>query len=47
MLLAIVTNQNVVYEEVNSELNLANTSYHSVKKVLYSRLLSKRVKIKI
>jgi hypothetical protein len=36
-----VTNQNCIYKEIKSKLNLANTSYHSVQNLLSSCLLSK------
>jgi hypothetical protein len=42
-----VTNQNFVQEEINSGLNSEDTRYHSVQKLLPSRLLSKNVTIKI
>jgi hypothetical protein len=42
-----VTNQNLIHEEIKRRLNLGNTWYHSVQKLLSSRLLSKNVKIRI
>jgi hypothetical protein len=38
---------NLIQEEINSRLNLGNGCYHSVEKLLTSRLLSKNIKIKI
>jgi hypothetical protein len=42
-----VTNQNLIQEEIKKRLNSGNACYHSVQKLLSSRLLSKNVKIKI
>jgi hypothetical protein len=42
-----VTNQNYVHEEIKSRLNSGNASYHTVLKLLSSRLLSKNLNIKI
>jgi hypothetical protein len=42
-----VTNQNLINKEIKSRLNLSNACYHSVQKLLSSRLLSKDVKIKM
>jgi hypothetical protein len=43
----IVTNQNCIYKESKSKLNLGNACYHSVQSVLSSCLLSKTLKIKM
>jgi hypothetical protein len=40
-----VTNQNPIQEEIKRRLNLGNTSYHSVQKLLSSHLLPKTIKI--
>jgi hypothetical protein len=42
-----VTNQNLIQEEIKSRLNSGNACYHSVQKLLSSRLLSKNLKIRI
>ena len=42
-----LTNQNSIAEEIKSRLRSGNACYHSVQKLLSSRLLSKNVKIKI
>ena len=42
-----LTNQNSIPEEIKSGLRSGNACYHSVQKLLYSRLLSKNLKIKI
>jgi hypothetical protein len=42
-----VTNQNFIQEEIKMSLNVGNACYHSVQKLLSSRLLSKSVKIRI
>jgi hypothetical protein len=42
-----VTNQNLIQEEIRRRLNSGNACYHSVQKLLPSRLLSKNVKIRI
>jgi hypothetical protein len=44
---SIITNQNLIHEEIKSRLNLCNACYHSVQRFLSSCLLSKNVKIKI
>jgi len=41
------TNQNSIPEEIKSRLRSRNASYHSVQNLLSSRLLSKKLKIKI
>jgi hypothetical protein len=42
-----VTDQNLMYGEIKSRLNVSNACYHSVKNLLSSHLLSKNVKIRI
>jgi len=42
-----LTNQNSIAEEIKSRLRSGNACYHSVQKLLSSRLLSKNLKIKI
>ena len=42
-----LTNQNSIQEEIKSRMNSGNACYHSVQNLLYSSLLSKRLKIKI
>jgi len=42
-----LTNQNSIPEEIKSRLRSGNACYHSVQKLLSSRLLSKNLKIKI
>jgi hypothetical protein len=42
-----VTNQNLIQEENKRRLNSSNACYHSVQNLLFSRLLSKNVKIRI
>jgi hypothetical protein len=42
-----VTNQNLIQEEFKRRLNSGNACYHSVQKLLSSRLLSKNIKIRI
>ena len=42
-----LTNQNCIQVEVKIRLKLGNACYHSVQKLLSSRLLSKNLKIKI
>jgi hypothetical protein len=42
-----VTNQNLIQEDIKKRLNSGNACYHSVQKLLSSRLLSKNVKMKI
>jgi hypothetical protein len=43
----IVTNQNLIQEEIKERLNSGNACYHSVQTLLSSRLLSKNLKIRI
>jgi hypothetical protein len=40
-----VTNQNLIQEEIKRRLNSGNSCYHSVQKLLSSRLLSKNIRI--
>jgi hypothetical protein len=40
------TDQNCKHEEIKSELNSGNASYHLVQSLLCSRLLSKNVQVK-
>ena len=42
-----LTNQNCIQVEVKSRMMLGNACYHSAQKLLSSRLLSKKLKIKI
>jgi hypothetical protein len=42
-----VTNQNLIQEEIKRRLNSGNTCYHSVQNLLFSRLLSKSLKMRI
>jgi hypothetical protein len=42
-----VTNQNFIQEEIKRRLNSGNACYHSVENLLSSRLLSKKLKIRI
>jgi hypothetical protein len=42
-----VTNQNLIYEEIKRRLKSGNACYNSVQNLLFSRLLSKNVKIRI
>jgi hypothetical protein len=42
-----VTNQNLIQEEIERRLNSGNACYHSVQKLLSSRLLAKNVKVRI
>jgi hypothetical protein len=42
-----VTNKSLIYEEIKRSLNSGNACYHSVQNLLFSRLLSKNIKIKI
>jgi hypothetical protein len=44
---ATVTNQNLIQEEVKRRLNSGNACYHLVQNLLSSRLLSKKLKIRI
>jgi hypothetical protein len=42
-----ITNQNLIQKENGRRLNSGNACYHSVQKLLYSRLLYKNIKIRI
>jgi hypothetical protein len=42
-----VTNQNLIQDEIKRRLNSGNACYHSVQNILFSRLLSKNIKIRI
>jgi hypothetical protein len=42
-----ITNQNLIQEEIKIRLNSSNACYHSIQKLLSSRLLSKNVKIRM
>jgi hypothetical protein len=42
-----LTNQNDIHDEIKSRLNSGNACYHSVQKLLSSRLISKQLMIKI
>ena len=42
-----LTNQNSIPEEIKSRLSSGNACYHSVENLLFSRLLSKNLKINI
>jgi hypothetical protein len=42
-----VTNKNLILKEIKRKLNSGNACYHSVQKLLSSRLLSKNIKIRI
>jgi hypothetical protein len=42
-----LTDQNCMQEEINSRLNSGNACYHSVQRILSSRLLSRNVNVKI
>jgi hypothetical protein len=42
-----VINQNFIQEEIKGRLNPGNACYHSVQNLLYSRMLSKNVKVRI
>jgi hypothetical protein len=42
-----VRNQNLIKDEIERRLNSGNARYHSIQKLLSSRLLSKKLKIRI
>jgi hypothetical protein len=42
-----LTNQNDMHDEIKSRLNSGNACYHSVQNLLSSRIISKKLKIKI
>ena len=41
-----VTNTNVICEEIKRKINMGNACYYSLEKILSSRLLSKKLKVK-
>jgi hypothetical protein len=43
----MVTNQNLIHDEIKTKLILGNVYHHSVQKLLSSHVLSKNAKIKI
>jgi hypothetical protein len=43
----IITNQNLIQEEIERRLNSSNAHYHSVQKLLSSHLLPENIKIRI
>jgi hypothetical protein len=43
----VITNQNDIHEELKTKLNSGNAWCHSFQSLLYSRLLSKNLKIKM
>jgi hypothetical protein len=43
----MITNKNLIQEEVKRRLNSGNACYHSVQNLLSSRLLSKNIKVTI
>jgi len=44
---AKLTSKNSIQEEIKSRLKVGNACYYSVQNLLYSSLLSKKLKIKI
>jgi hypothetical protein len=42
-----LTDQNCTHEEIKTRLNSGNACYHSVQSLLFSRLLSRNLKVKI
>jgi hypothetical protein len=42
-----VTNENLIHEKITRTLNSGNACYHSVQNLLFSRLLSRNIKIRI
>jgi hypothetical protein len=46
-LITNITNENLIQEEIKRTLNSGNACYHSVQKLLSSRLLSENIKIRI
>jgi hypothetical protein len=42
-----LTDKNCMQEDIKSRLNSGNACYHSIQRLLYSRLLSRNVKVKI
>jgi len=41
-----ITDRNSIHEEIKLRLKLGNACYHSVQNLLFSRLISKNLKIK-
>jgi hypothetical protein len=41
------TNQNDIHDEIRNRVNSGNACYYSVQNLLFSRLISKNLKIKI
>ena len=41
-----VTNTNDIHEEIKRRINMGNACYYSLEKILLSRLLSKKLKVK-
>ena len=41
-----VTNTNGICQEIKRRMNMGNACYYSVEKILLSRLLSKKLKVK-
>ena len=44
---SLLTNQNFTHEEIKCELKAGDSCYYSVQTLLYTRLLSKNLKIEI
>jgi hypothetical protein len=42
-----INNQNFIHEEIKARLNSENAWYHAVQNILFTRLLSKTIKIKM
>jgi hypothetical protein len=42
-----ITHQNLIQEEIKRRLKSGNACYHSVGNLLFSRLLSKNIKVRI
>ena len=42
-----VTNTNAIREEIKRRINMGNACYYSLEKIVSSRLLSKKLKVKI
>jgi hypothetical protein len=43
----MITNKNMIQEEIKRRLNSSNACYHSVQNLLSSRLLFKNIKVRI
>ena len=41
----MVTNSNDIHEEIKCRINMGNTCYYSLEKILLSHLLSKKLKV--